>query len=310
MSVVAEQEEAEYRAAPRWRLPDGETTESIGGTHQLHRFVGRWDGEVGEWVVLCEKESGEALLDMARVKTAKVSWRGDGALLVRLEGLRGVRLIIVDPAIRSFRDIGIDERPRPVAELQGAVATAAREVGADGGYGHPRDPYLERDFSPDGTVMVEYSIQPQRMSHETRVPALIDVATGNVLLAMPNSLYDGVIHWREGTRAHLHVRRYDDGAAAWFDIDYAARSYWRADDIDRPLPLKGIGKEIVRATGRAATADRPPPPSPQVEWRNILLVLLFSVLLVGGIALASWYFTGPPKQQLTPVPEFPLKKLP
>jgi hypothetical protein len=306
MSFLAEQEAAEKARRPRWVKIERDVTASLGGGHELHRFIGRWGGgDVGEWVELREAATGETLLDMSGIKSAKVAWRADGALLVRIEAYSDARLLIVDPEIRTFRDIGIDPAPRPIGELQSAVATAAWELGADGGERHPRDPYLERDFSPDGGFMVEYAIEPQRMSHETRVPRLIDVATGDTVLTMPSSLYDASVAWRDDSRAQLRIRRYDDGALAWLDVDCAARTFTRPGESDGPRPLSKLGKEIVRATERSTVSEQPRPIPAQREWGNTLGVLMVILLLLGGIALGSWYFTEPGKQQLTPLPKFP-----
>ena len=292
---------------PRWTLPASEVTDSVGGTHQLHRFVGRWSGgEPGQWAVLTDKASGAAVLDMAGVKTATVCWRADGALLVRIGGRGSARLFVVAADMRSFRDIGIDPADQPLSALQAAVGDAVRDVGADDGPRQPRDLYLDRDFSPDGDLIIEYAVHTQRMSHETRVPRLILAATGETLLTMPDSQYDGEVHWGEGTTLSLHIRRYDDGSRGLFaEVDWGQRTITIGPEIH---PLKDSAREIVGAfkrmrspasTGPSAAAAQPG------RYRAAFAVIALMILVMGGIALGAWWSTETPKQILTPIPAMP-----
>lgn len=285
MSFRAEQEAAAEAALPRWGEPGSDVTASLGGTHELSRFVGRWGAaDVGEWVVLRDRAGGGAILDMARVRTAKVCCRADGALLIRIEGSSDARLIIVSPDLAGFRDVGVDAAPRPIAELQGAVASAAWELGADGGPRHPRDAYLERDFSAEGTVLVEYGIEPQRMSHETRVPRIIDVGTGETLLAMPDSLHDGSVRWLDGEKAQLSIRHYGGGHADLF-LDLAARTFAHHGS-DQPRPLNQAKQEIARQIARARAPSAAKEKGRQGPvWGVILLIILVGIIMaVGAVA--------------------------
>jgi hypothetical protein len=287
MSFLAEQEEAADRAAPRWKIVERDVSESKAGTHVLHRFIGRWGGgEVGEWVVLCDRASGEAVLDMARVKNAKVRWRDDGALLVRVEAPWSVRLFIVDPQIRTFRMVGFDRSDRPVAELQGAVAGAAWELGADGGPAHPRNSYVEHDFSPDGRLIVETSVEPQRMSHETRSPRLIDAETGETLLGMPDGLYDGSVAWLEGSRLQLSLRHYTMPGGMGLYVDWAKRTFEIQNGPDRDLPLTIAPREIARHFKSGGGAAAPAPAQEQGNAGFLISSIIGILLMVAAIAFA------------------------
>lgn len=295
MSFLSDLEDWVEANPPRWTVPVPLVMDSIGGTHQLHRLVGRWGGgETGEWVVLVEKAGGAAVLDMARVKTSTVCWRPDGALLVRVGGCDNARLLLVEPGMASFRDVGIDRADRPLAELQQAVAAVARELGVDGFPAEPRDSYLQRDFSPDGDLIIEYRIHPQRMSHETRVPRLIDAATGETLLDMPNSLYDGTATWRDGSLVTLNLRLYDNGSGGEFaDIDWGRRTIAIRG---REVPLSQGKSEIERAFRdmRRHGAAVPANPEPR-RWGAMTAILLVAILLIGAVSFGSHWFAESPK---------------
>ena len=305
MSFVADQEEAEAGQVPRWQLVEPLVLESADGSHCLHRFVGRWSGgDVGEWAVLTDRASGEALLDMAGIKSGKAWWRADGSLAVRLDGAREERLFIVDPAIQTFRQIGFDTEPRTIAQLQAAVEGAARQIGADGRPGSGTEDYIERAFSPDGDFMVEFLVQPQRMSHETRTPRLIDTANGDVLLTVSDSLFDASVTWRGPKQASFYFRHYVMGGGMSIEVDAERRTWSVPQQQSGDLPLADFSREMPKRFSRAAPAPAAAA-KPAASYKAAFLVIIGTLFLMGGIAFTSWATYRPAKQQLTPIPQMP-----
>lgn len=310
MSFLAEQEDAEAAHVPGWHIVEPLALDSLHGTHQLHRFVGRWSGgDVGEWAVLTDKASGEAVLDMAQVKTGSAVWRADGCLLVRLRGQRDERLLIVDPGIGRFRSIGYDAAPRPVADLQIEMMRAARQVGADGRPAGPDDIWVEHDFGPDGHVMVEYAVQTQLMSHETRTPRIIDIDTGEVLVDLDDSLFDGSVTWIADGKLSLYLRHYSLGGGMAAEIDPGRRTWFIPGQRDGPMPLTTISTELPRRYRQIATARMSAPISAQARtpW-TAYAFLLGLIVVIAGFAYFTLSSRRTEPQKLTPLPTFPIKK--
>jgi hypothetical protein len=306
MSQGAEQDGAEAAHMNRWHLVEPLALDSADGRHRLHRFVGRWGGgEVGEWAVLTRTQTGEALLDMARVRTGSAGWREDGALIVRIGGVGDARLIIIDPGMETFRDIGVEGASRPVEQLQSALDAAARAVGADGGLPERSNDYLDRDFSPDGRIMVEYLVQPQRMSHETRTPQLTDTATGEVLLKLADTMFDGSVQWQGPWRALMSLRHYTKDVSLWVEIDCERRTWSLPQLKSGDLPLETISTELPRRFNSAAAAAPAGAPSQAPRSRGVGAVIMASLLLLAAIGFGSWAFTEPARQKLTPMPIMP-----
>jgi len=168
------------------------------------------------------------------------------------------------------------------------------------------DAYTERETSPDGALIVEYDIHPQRMSHETRVPRLILAATGDTLLAMSDSLYDGAVTWGEGTRLSLYLRRYDHGGGMSVEVDWGRRTIAIGAS---EYPLNQGAGAIDRAFRHMVRQDAPPPHAPRPDrYRAAFVVIALTLMLTGGIALTAWWFTPAPKQTLTKLPDMPSQR--
>jgi hypothetical protein len=170
----------------------------------------------------------------------------------------------------------------------------------------PSDDWIERELSPDGRVLVEYFIQTQRMSHETRTPRITDVATGEVLLQLDDSLFDGSVSWVGAGGLSLSLRHYALGGGIEVHIDPARRTWSIAGQDSGELPLAIAAREIPKRY-RVLRETGPKARPAQSKRGGTLGVILGALLLIAAVATGSWYFSRPAPQHLTPLPTFPAK---
>ncbi len=297
-----------------WRPASRDVSTSRGGEFELERFVGLWDDEVltGTWWVLRERATGVVRLDTSNVKTGDVRWTADGGLLVRLKHGIDNQLFRVEPVDRTFRDLAQQGATQPIEGLQAAVDAAARKTGADGRPIEPPYDYVERDFSPDGSIMIEFTVEPQRMSHETRTPRIVETATGGELLNLSDSMFDGSVTWRGDNGIDLFLRHYTRSGGLSVQIDPARGVFSFPQEGDREYPIdrlqaeteRGFDRACARAEKAARHVEKAFNPPRFNFGRFLLFLALAVVLLVAIVGIKRWTSTPAP-QELTPLPSFP-----
>lgn len=107
--------------------------------------------------------------------------------------------------------------------------------------------------SPDGRTRVTYGVVSWRMSHESYVPTLLDVPTGNVLAAFDDSHWDGSVEWTENG-CILTLRYYPGETGTWkVEIDRTNDTF-RVDNESGPL--RDLPRVMARLQKTAAPKKR------------------------------------------------------
>jgi hypothetical protein len=229
---------------PMWHKTESESWTSPDGGLRIEQFIGEWEEtrEVGRWAVLSDARTGFILLDLSGIHDSRVELAADGAVLVWLDLVRSAGLFRIDPASRSFRNLGLDDRPgRPLEELSDAVLAELQALRQAG--------YRERAFSPDGSIRVDFSIETWRMSHETRSPRIVETATGKLLLDLPSD-WDANILWQGASAFLIHLRRYTKPGYLTVTVDPQAGLFRIAQEGDLPHPIAGMQATLEAAFDR------------------------------------------------------------
>lgn len=271
-----------------WRKVESEQWTSSDGGLRIEQFVGEWQetGEVGRWALLSDARTGAIQLDLSAVHDSRVELAADGTVLVRLDQGRNAALLRIDPAARSFRNLGRDDAAaQPLGELSEAVAAELEAMRVA--------PGRERSFSPDGAIRVDFTIETGLMSRETRSPRVVETATGRILLDLPPD-WDAHILWEEGGAFLMHLRRCSKQGYLTVSVDPRAGVYRIAQDDDRPYAIEGMQAGLERAFDRAGMATAPTcmVTAVRARLRRNRALALGGIGLLATLAFVAW-FTKP-----------------
>jgi hypothetical protein len=283
---------------PMWHKTESESWTSPDGGLRIEQFIGEWEEtrEVGRWAVLSDARTGFILLDLSGIHDSRVELAADGAVLVWLDLVRSAGLFRIDPASRSFRNLGLDDRPgRPLEELSDAVLAELQALRQAG--------YRERAFSPDGSIRVDFSIETWRMSHETRSPRIVETATGKLLLDLPSD-WDANILWQGASAFLIHLRRYTKPGYLTVTVDPQAGLFRIAQEGDLPHPIAGMQATLEAAFDRfgMAAAEAAPTAAPERRRRRLALALGGGMGLLAALGLVAWLVQPDDRQGLLEPP--------
>jgi hypothetical protein len=283
---------------PMWHKTESESWTSPDGGLRIEQFIGEWEEtrEVGRWAVLSDARTGFILLDLSGIHDSRVELAADGAVLVWLDLVRSAGLFRIDPASRSFRNLGLDDRTgRPLEELSDAVLAELQALRQAG--------YRERAFSPDGSIRVDFSIETWRMSHETRSPRIVETATGRLLLDLPSD-WDANILWQGASAFLMHLRRYTKPGYLTVTVDPQAGMFRIAQEGDLPHPIVGMQATLEAAFDRfgMAAAEAAPAAAPERRRRRLAFAIGGGMGLLAALGLVAWLVQPDDRQGLLEPP--------
>jgi hypothetical protein len=164
------------------------------------------------------------------------------------------------------------------------------------------------ELSPDGRVLVRWTLDHGLGNIEYRVPAIHDAATGALLFDL-GGRFDGSVRWLEGGRFELHLGRWYGGGRAEFLVD-PERGAFRVlarpeegeseDGPEQPLAFLPEQAEREMERGREEAerlhAEQQRKFRRWLFWRHELprigLTAVAILALLGAIAAGSYWWHG------------------
>jgi hypothetical protein len=173
----------------------------------------------------------------------------------------------------------------------------------------------ETETSPDGWLRVDYRVEPGRMSHWIRNPAVVDTRTGKTLFSLFSG-WDADRVWGGPGVVTLNLRYYPEGGWTWIGVTIdAGRREGRIDDGDW-RSLDGLARDMeaaferkaAKARGRDSLAATGPVRHPVTAF-HVLRFLAILVAAIGVLAGGAYlYETNKPAKPERPLATIPIPK--
>jgi hypothetical protein len=156
---------------------------------------------------------------------------------------------------------------------------------------------IRTETSPDGRFEVTWRMSERMNGQWAATPAVRDLASGAVILALGDSRYDGQVMWGEHPgRFTLGLRRWPDGAhglAVHVDADSATLRLGEEGAVQPLAEAEALIDGHFDARQPPPPPPPPPPAPPPSALRRALDIagwVLFAGFMLGGALVALGVF--------------------